>query len=106
MKGMYTKEFEVKACKLVTEEGLKLSVAAEKPGINAVMLYRWVDEYRTHGEKAFVGNGHLTPAGAELRKLRKKNERLKTENEILRHHRTIWLLAIICLYGISLQSSI
>ena len=41
-------------------------------------------EYQTYGDKAFVGKGHLKPADAELRKLRKENERLRMENEILK----------------------
>ena len=77
MKRSYTKEFKVQACELVITEGIKPSVVAEKLGINAVMLYRWVDEYRTHGQDAFVGKGHQKPADAELRRLRKENERLR-----------------------------
>lgn len=84
MKRSYTKEFKVQACELVITEGIKPSVVAEKLGINAVMLYRWVDEYRTHGQDAFVGKGHQKPADAELRRLRKENERLRMENEILK----------------------
>ncbi len=84
MKRSYTKEFKVKACELVITEGIKAAIVAEKFGINVVMLYRWVDEYRTYGEDAFVGKGHQKPADAELRKLRKENERLRMENEILK----------------------
>lgn len=84
MKRSYTKEFKVEACKLVLNEGQKPRCVAEKLGINPVMLYRWVDEYRTDGEEAFVGKGHQKPAGAELRKLRKENEELRIENEILK----------------------
>ena len=80
----YTKEFKVTACKLVTTDGLKPAVVAQKLGLNEVMLYRWVSEYREYGEEAFVGTGHQRPADAELRKLRKENERLKMENEILK----------------------
>jgi transposase len=48
------------------------------------MLYRWIDEYQTYGEDAFVGKGFLRKEDAELRKLKKENERLKMENEILK----------------------
>lgn len=84
MKRSYTKEFKVKACELVITDGIKPAIVAEKLGINPVMLYRWMDEYRTHGGDAFVGKGHQKPADAELRKLRKENERLRMENEILK----------------------
>jgi transposase len=48
------------------------------------MLPRWVSEYRELGNDAFVGKGHQNPADLELRRLRKENERLKMENEILK----------------------
>lgn len=84
MKKNYTKEFKVTACKLVKEEGIKVAVVAEKFAVNPVMLHRWVSEYEQYGDTAFVGKGHQRPADAELRKLKKENERLKMENEILK----------------------
>ena len=84
MKRTYSREFKMKACELVTKEGIKHAVVAEKLGINKVMLYEWIKQYETYGEDAFVGKGHLRPKEAELRKLRKENEMLKMENEILK----------------------
>lgn len=48
MKRSYTKEFKEAACKLVIEDGIKVSVVAERLGINPVMLHRWVSEYETY----------------------------------------------------------
>lgn len=84
MKRTYSKEFKVKACELVEKDNISVSVVSEKFGISNVMLHRWVSEYREFGEEAFVGKGHQRPGDAELRKLRKENERLKMENEILK----------------------
>ena len=84
MKRTFSKEFKVKACELVLKEGIKHAVVAEKMGISHIMLYRWIDEYETHGEEAFVGKGHQRSADAELKKPKKENERLKMENEILK----------------------
>ena len=84
MKRTYSKEFKVQACELVLKGGIKAAVVAEKFGIHVVMLYRWVEEYRTNGENAFVGKGHVAPADAELRKLRRENERLRMDLEILK----------------------
>ena len=75
MKRMYSKEFKVKACELVIKDNIAVAVVAEKFGIHHVMLHRWVSEYRELGDEAFVGKGHQRPADAELRKLRKENER-------------------------------
>ena len=84
MKRTFSKEFKVKACELVIKDGIKHAVVAEKMGINKIMLYRWISEYETYGEEAFVGAGHQRSEDAELRKLRKENERLRMENEILK----------------------
>ena len=84
MKRNFTKEFKIQACELVLKDGLKPLIVAEKLGIHNVMLYRWIDEYRTYGDEAFVGKGHQKPADAELRRLQKENERLRMENEILK----------------------
>ena len=84
MKRTYSKEFKVKVCELVIKDGIKHAVVAEKMGINKIMLYRWISEYETYGEEAFVGAGHQRSEDAELRKLRKENERLTMETEILK----------------------
>ena len=55
MKRTFSKEFKVKACELVIKDGIKHAVVAEKMGINKIMLYRWISEYETYGEEAFVG---------------------------------------------------
>ncbi len=84
MKRTFSKEFKTKACELVIKDGIKHAIVADKMGINKIMLYRWIDEYETYGAEAFVGRGNLRSEDAELKKLRKENERLKTENEILK----------------------
>lgn len=80
----YTREFKVKACELVIKENISPKVVAEKFAINKVMLYKWVDAYKTDPEHSFVGKGHQKPAEAELKKLQRENETLRQENEILK----------------------
>ena len=84
MKRTYSRDFKVKACELVIKDNCSVEVVANNFGINPVMLYRWISEFNEFGEEAFVGKGHCRPKDAELRKLRKECERLKTENEILK----------------------
>ena len=80
----YTKEFKVKACELVLKDGIKVKTVADKMGINHMMLYRWIDEYKTFGETAFVGKGNLKPEEAKLKKLQRENEELRQQVEILK----------------------
>ena len=83
-KATYTKEFKIQACKLVLEEDIKVKIVAEKMGFNHIMLYKWIDEYKTYGEAAFVGKGNLKPEEAKLKKLQRENEQLRQEVEILK----------------------
>lgn len=80
----YTKEYKVQACELVVKDGIKPKVVAEKLGINHIMLYRWIDDYKTYEGEAFVGKGNQRSKDAELRKVKKENEYLRMENEILK----------------------
>ena len=83
-KANYTKEFKVQACELVVKKGLKVKAVADKMGISHIMLYRWIDQYKTFGTDAFVGKGHLRPEEAKLKKLQKENEELRQQVEILK----------------------
>ena len=80
----YTKEFKIQACELVVKNGLKVKAVADKMGISHIMLYRWIDQYKTFGTDAFVGKGHLRPEEAKLKKLQKENEELRQQIEILK----------------------
>ncbi|MGN0500723.1 MAG: transposase [Ruminococcus sp.] len=83
-KANYTREFKVKACELVLKDDVKVKTVAERMGIGHIMLYRWIDEYKTYGDAAFVGKGHLKPEEAKLKKLQKENEELRQQVEILK----------------------
>ena len=83
----YTKEFKIQACELVVKNGLKVKAVADKMGISHIMLYRWIDQYKTFGTDAFVGKGNLRPEDAKLKKLQKENEELRQQIEILKKQR-------------------
>lgn len=92
MKKSYTKEFKITACELVLKEDLKTAVVAQKMGINQVMLYRWIQEYTTYGDDAFVGTGNQRAADAENKKLLKRIKELEIENEILKKAKAYFAL--------------
>ena len=48
------------------------------------MLYRWIDEYKTYGDAAFIGKGNLRPEEAKLKQLQRENYELKQQVEILK----------------------
>ena len=83
-KKKYTPEFKREAVRLITEQGYKTAEAARNLGIHPSVLNRWKSQLATDGQNAFPGKGHLTPEKEELQKLRKENQRLKMERDILK----------------------
>ena len=80
----YTKSFKLDACNLVLKGKCSCSEVAKHLGISKGMLYRWIDEYNTFGDDAFVGHGNKRSDESENAVLRKEIERLQRENEILK----------------------
>ena len=80
-KKQYTQEFKESTVKLVTEQGYKVAEAARNLGVNANVLGRWKREADEDGGQE-VNNGKELQA--ELSRLRKENQRLKLEREILK----------------------
>ena len=78
-KRQFDKAFKISAVKMV-EEGQRASEVARSLGIHENLIYGWKRKYAKDGEKAFVGKENLT----EIAKLRRKNEGLKLDNEILK----------------------
>ena len=82
--GESSKAFKMEIIDLHLKDGISIKVLSERFGISASTIYGWRDQYRKYGEEAFVGCGHQRPGDAELRKLRKENEELKMQVEILK----------------------
>ncbi|WP_220196564.1 hypothetical protein [Ktedonospora formicarum] len=53
-------------------------------GVAMSTLSRWCSELAANGERAFVGSGNLQPEAEELRRLRRENEVLRQERDILK----------------------
>jgi transposase len=79
----HSKEFKEEAVKLVTEEGYQVSEAARNLGIHANVLGRWKREL-TGVEGRNGSSGDVAAMEAELKRLRKENQRLQMEREILK----------------------
>ena len=80
----YSKQFKIEAVKLITEQGYKISEAAQNLGINPYVLRRWKTQFETDRNQAFPGKGHMTPEKEELHRLRKEVRQLRMEREILK----------------------
>ncbi len=82
----YAREFKIEAVKLVTERGLPRTQVARDLGLDSSTLRRWIAEFEADGQRACTqgvpGQGH--PRDEELTRLRRENERLRQERDILK----------------------
>ena len=80
----YTAEFKREAVRLMTEHGYGVTEAAHNLGIHAHMLGRWKRQAAQRTNGSMGGNGQMSAEHEELLRLRKENQRLRMEREILK----------------------
>ena len=78
----YSKEFKLSAVYLLMSKVYPPKEVFKMLDVDRQTVYRWVQECKAQGEKAFEGKGVLP--GNELKRLQKENADLKMENEILK----------------------
>ena len=81
-KKRYGKEFKLGAARLVVEQGYTQAEAAQRLGVSAWSIRRWIDQFRQSSE--LPPEGQRVPEAEEMKGLRKENKRLRLENEILK----------------------
>lgn len=84
LRRSFTKEFKVEAVRLLTEGPGSVAQVARDLGIRDTMLGRWKQEFAQSPGGAFPGHGQGKPEAEELRRLRRENERLRMERDILK----------------------
>lgn len=82
----YSKEFKLEAIRLLNEKVKPIAELAKELGVKRTLLYRWRAELNNKSEaKVFNGEPWPKPEKSdELRRLRKENESLKEDLEILK----------------------
>ena len=83
-KRVFTPEFKRDALDLVERSGKSLAQVARELGISDNTLHSWKQQMRAHGTDAFPGSGHQTPPEEELHRLKRENEILRQERDILK----------------------
>jgi len=80
----FTKEFKLEAIRLLEKSDQTGTDIARELGIRRNMLYKWLDEVKEKGDNAFKGSGRPPISDNKENDLKRENERLKEEIEILK----------------------
>ena len=80
----YDKQFKLDAMRMVQESDRSVASIARDLGIHPNILYKWREQLLADPDHAFPGKGKLKPEDEELRKLRRENDILKEERDILK----------------------
>ena len=83
-KRIFDADFKREALNLVETSGKSLAQVARDLGISDNTLQGWKQQQQRHGQEAFPGSGHQTPQDEEMRRLRRENEVLRQERDILK----------------------
>ena|SRR5690348_12700929 len=80
----YTKEFKLEAVHLWQTSGKSQSQIARDLGVPDSTLSHWCLRFAEHGKDAFPGSGHLSSQEEEIRQLKRENEILRQERDVLK----------------------
>ena len=80
----YTREFKIEALRLLESGEKPRAQLIRELGIRPNLLGKWQKEMQAKGVKAFRGPGRRSADSDELAALKRENERLKEEVEILK----------------------
>ena len=80
----YTKEFKQQAVQLFETSKKSKTQIARDLGISDSALSKWCKEFGERGEEAFPGKGRQTGIEEEVRLLKRENEILRQERDILK----------------------
>ena len=84
MPRKYDLEFKLEAVRMASEPGVTNREVETRLGIGQGLLSRWKRELNSDGAQAFPGKGHLKATDEKLQRLKRENERLRRERDILK----------------------
>ena len=83
-KRTYPRAFKVEAVALVRSSGKSVSEIERELGITPGLLAKWKARLKADGEQAFPGKGRLKEDEELIRQLKRENELLRQEREVLK----------------------
>ncbi len=79
-----TREFKMEAVQLVQSSKKPQSQIARDLGIADSTLHHWCKQFAQQGEQAFPGSGYQSSQEEEIRQLKRENELLRQERDVLK----------------------
>jgi transposase len=83
-KRTYTRSFKVQALELAKSGQKSISEIERDLGITAGLLHKWKARMKVDGEQAFPGKGRQKEDEELIRRLKRENEQLRQERDILK----------------------
>jgi transposase len=83
-KKMYNREYKLEVLQLLRQSSKSRSDLERELGLYSGQISAWEKSLNRDKEQAFPGIGHQTEQEAELRRLRRENEILRQERDILK----------------------
>jgi transposase len=80
----FSKEFKLEAIRLYETSGQSIAQIEADLGITAGLLNKWRTQYRQNGQQAFPGKGQQPELETEVRRLKRENDILRQERDILK----------------------
>jgi transposase len=80
----YSREFKLEAIQLAETSGKPVTQIERELGLGKSQIYRWKRQLEQEGEEAFPGKGRLKAQEEAIRQLRRENEILRQERDILK----------------------
>jgi transposase len=83
-KRVFDKDFKINVAKLIVSKDKKVAELARELDIDEGTLQSWKSQYIKNSQQSFPGKGHQTPMDEELTKLKRENQILREERDILK----------------------
>lgn len=80
----YTREFKLEALSLAQTSGKSIAQLERDLGLSQGLLHYWKRQFKVDAEQAFPGNGKLKADDEAVRQLKRENEILRQERDILK----------------------
>lgn len=83
-KRVFDKDFKTNVAKLIVSKDKKVAELARELDIDEGTLQSWKSQYIKNSQQSFPGKGHQTHMDEELTKLKRENQILREERDILK----------------------